>query len=217
MLSSLSVKKKFISDGVFFSEINEFLSKELSESGYSGVDVEKSPLRTEIIIKTTKAPSVIGYKGRRIRELSTLIKDRFNFNNSKIALYVEKVLNRGLCPNIQAELLRFKLLKGLTVRKACYAIVRSVMESGAKGCTVTVSGKLRAQRAKSMKFMDGYMIHSGQPVDEYVKSSTKHCLLPQGMIGIKVSIMLPWDPTGIMGPKKPLPDLVTILEGKVNF
>jgi len=217
MLSSISIKKKFISDGVFFSEINEFLSKELFESGYSGVDVEKSPLRTEIIIKTTKAPSVIGYKGRRIRELSTLIKDRFNFNNSKIALYVEKVLNRGLCPNIQAELLRFKLLKGLTVRKACYAIVRSVMESGAKGCIVTVSGKLRAQRAKSMKFMDGYMIHSGQPVDEYVKSSTKHCLLPQGMIGIKVSIMLPWDPTGIMGPKKPLPDLVTILEGKVNF
>jgi len=217
MLSSISIKKKFISDGVFFSEINEFLSKELFESGYSGFDVEKSPLRTEIIIKTTKAPSVIGYKGRRIRELSTLIKDRFNFNNSKIALYVEKVLNRGLCPNIQAELLRFKLLKGLTVRKACYAIVRSVMESGAKGCIVTVSGKLRAQRAKSMKFMDGYMIHSGQPVDEYVKSSTKHCLLPQGMIGIKVSIMLPWDPTGIMGPKKPLPDLVTILEGKVNF
>jgi len=132
MISSLSIKKKFITDGVFFSEINEFLSKELFDSGYSGVAVEKSPLRTEIIIRTTKAPSVIGFKGRRIRELSTLIKDRFNFNQSKIALYVEKVLNRGLCPNIQAELLRFKLLKGLTIRKACYAIVRSVMESGAK-------------------------------------------------------------------------------------
>jgi len=217
MISSLSIKKKFITDGVFFSEINEFLSKELFDSGYSGVAVEKSPLRTEIIIRTTKSPSVIGFKGRRIRELSTLIKDRFNFNQSKIALYVEKVLNRGLFPNIQAELLRFKLLKGLTIRKACYAIVRSVMESGAKGCIVTVSGKLRAQRAKSMKFIDGYMIHSGQPVEDYVKSATKHCLLPQGVIGVKISIMLPWDPTGIMGPKKPLPDLVTILEGKVNF
>jgi len=188
MISSLSIKKKFITDGVFFSEINEFLSKELFDSGYSGVAVEKSPLRTEIIIRTTKAPSVIGFKGRRIRELSTLIKDRFNFNQSKIALYVEKVLNRGLCPNIQAELLRFKLLKGLTIRKACYAIVRSVMESGAKGCIVTVSGKLRAQRAKSMKFIDGYMIHSGQPVEDYVKSATKHCLLPQGVIGVKISI-----------------------------
>jgi len=215
-MSWISIKKKFISDGVFFSELNEFLEKELFENGYAGVDVEKGPLRTEIIIKTTKAPSVIGFKGRRIRELSALIKDRFNFGQNKIALYVEKIINRGLCPNIQAELLRFKLLKGLTIRKACYSIVRSVMESGAKGCIVTVSGKLRAQRAKSMKFIDGYMIHSGHPVNDYVKSATKHCLLPQGVIGIKVSIMMPWDPTGIMGPKKPLPDLVTILEGK-NF
>ena len=139
MVGTISIKRKFVSDGVFFSELNEFLSRELFEHGYSGVDVEKSPLRTEIIIKTTKAPSVIGFKGRRIRELSNLIKDRFNFSQNKIALYVEKVRNRGLCPNIQAELLRFKLLKGLTVRKACYAIVRSVMESGAKGCVVTVS------------------------------------------------------------------------------
>jgi small subunit ribosomal protein S3e len=38
------------------------------------------------------------------------------------------------------------------------------MESGAKGCEVVVSGKLRAARAKSMKFTDGFMIHSGQPV-----------------------------------------------------
>jgi small subunit ribosomal protein S3e len=211
---SLSVKKKFVSDGVFFSELNEFLSKELFDSGYSGVSVEKSPIRTEIIIKTTKGPSVVGFKGRRIRELSTLIKERFNFDKNKVTLFVEKVINRGLCPNIQAELLRFKLLKGMIARKACYSIIRSVMESGAKGCVVIVSGKLKAQRAKSMKFMDGYMIHSGQSVDDYVKSATKHCLLPQGVIGVKVSIMLPWDPIGIMGPKKPLPDLVTILEGK---
>lgn len=36
------------------------------------------------------------------------------------------------------------------------------MEAGAKGCEVVVSGKLRAARAKSMKFTDGFMIHSGQ-------------------------------------------------------
>ena len=40
---------------------------------------------------------------------------------------------------------------------ACYGVLRFVMESGAKGCEVIVSGKLRAQRAKSMKFKDGYM------------------------------------------------------------
>jgi hypothetical protein len=47
---------------------------------------------------------------------------------------------------------------------ACYGVLRFIMESGAKGCEVVVSGKLRAARAKSMKFTDGFMIHSGQPV-----------------------------------------------------
>ncbi|XP_057808889.1 glycerate dehydrogenase HPR, peroxisomal-like [Salvia miltiorrhiza] len=37
----------------------------------------------------------------------------------------------------------------------CYGVLRFVMENGAKGCEVIVSGKLRAQRAKSMKFKDG--------------------------------------------------------------
>lgn len=42
-----------------------------------------------------------------------------------------------------------------------------------------MSGKLRAQRAKSMKFKDGYMISSGQPVNEYIDSAVRHVLLRQ--------------------------------------
>lgn len=42
-----------------------------------------------------------------------------------------------------------------------------------------MSGKLRAQRAKSMKFKDGYMISSGQPVKEYIDSAVRHVLLRQ--------------------------------------
>ena len=61
------------------------------------------------------------------------------------------------------------------------------MESGAKGCEVVVSGKLRGQRAKAMKFVDGLMIHSGDPVNEYVDMACRHVLLRQGVLGIKVS------------------------------
>ena len=64
------------------------------------------------------------------------------------------------------------------------------MESGAKGCEVVVSGKLRGQRAKSMKFVDGLMIHSGDPVNYYVDTAVCHVLLRQGVLGIKVKIML---------------------------
>lgn len=35
-----------------------------------------------------------------------------------------------------------------------------------------------------------------------------------GVLGIKVKIMLPWDPNGKSGPKKPLPDYVSIVEPK---
>lgn len=35
-----------------------------------------------------------------------------------------------------------------------------------------------------------------------------------GVLGIKVKIMLPWDPNNKNGPKRPLPDNVSILEPK---
>lgn len=35
-----------------------------------------------------------------------------------------------------------------------------------------------------------------------------------GVLGIKVKIMLPWDPSGKTGPKKPLPDNVNVVEPK---
>ncbi|VVA23984.1 PREDICTED: 40S ribosomal [Prunus dulcis] len=112
------------------------------------------------------------------------------------------------------ESLRYKLLGGLAVRRACYGVLRFVMESGAKGCSVIVSGKLRAQRAKSMKFKDRYMISSGQPVNEYIDSAVRHVLLRRGVLGMKVKIMLDWDPKGKQGPTMPLPDLVTIHQPK---
>lgn len=76
----------------------------------------------------------------------------------------------------------------LTPSSACYGVLRFVMESGAKGCEVVVSGKLRAARAKSMKFTDGFMIHSGQPSVDYVDYAVRHVLLRQGVLGIKVKM-----------------------------
>ena len=46
-------------------------------------------------------------------------------------------------PSAQAESLRYKLIGGLAVRRACYGVLRLIMESGAKGCEVAVSGSGR--------------------------------------------------------------------------
>ncbi|KAM3384362.1 hypothetical protein ACQJBY_008801 [Aegilops geniculata] len=210
MALQISKKRKFVADGVFLAELNEMLTRELGEDGFAGVEIRVTPMRTEIIIRATRTQNVLGEKGRRIRELTSVVQKRFNFPDGGVELYAEKVLNRGLCAVAQAESLRYKLLGGLAVRRACYGVLRFVMESGAKGCEVIVSGKLRAQRAKSMKFKDGYMISSGHPVNQYIDGAVRHVLLRQGVLGIKVKIMLDWDPKGKQGPATPLPDLVTI-------
>merc|ERR1711887_160954 len=214
MAAQVSKKRKFVADGVFKAELNEFLTRELAEDGYSGVEVRVTPTRTEIIIMATHTQEVLGEQGRRIRELTSLIQKRFDFPENSVELYAEKVATRGLCAIAQAESLRYKLIGGLAVRRACYGVLRFIMESGAKGCEVVVSGKLRGQRAKAMKFVDGLMIHSGDPVNDYVDSAVRHLLLRQGVLGIKVKIMLPWDPNGKIGPKNPLPDNVSIVEPK---
>merc|ERR1712098_810871 len=117
--------------------------------------------------------------------MGSVVQKRFNFPEGTVELYAEKVQTRGLCAIAQAESLRYKLIGGLAVR-----------------------------RAKAMKFVDGLMIHSGDPVNEYVDMACRHVLLRQGVLGIKVKIMLPWDPQGKMGPKRPLPDHVSIVEPK---
>merc|ERR1711879_1025819 len=213
-MATVSKKRKFVADGCFKAELNEFLTRELAEDGYSGVEVRVTPTKTEIIIMATRTQNVLGEKGRRIRELTSVVQKRFNFPEGTVELYAEKVQTRGLCAIAQAESLRYKLIGGLAVRRACYGVLRFIMESGAKGCEVVVSGKLRAARAKSMKFTDGFMIHSGQPAKDFVDYAVRHVYLRQGVLGIKVKIMLPWDPSGAMGPTKPLPDMVTIVEPK---
>merc|ERR1711990_743312 len=198
-----SKKRKFVADGVFYAELNELLTRELSSDGYSGVEV-----------RTTPARDVLGEKGRRIRELTSLVQKRFKFPEGSVELYAERVNNRGLCAIAQCESVKFKLIGGLACRRACYGVVRFVMESGAKGCEVIVSGKLRGQRAKCMKFKDGYFVSSGQPCRDFVETATRHVLMRMGMIGISVKIMLPWDPEGKLGPKQPMPDVVTVYEPK---
>ena len=110
--------------------------------------------------------------------------------------------------------MRYKLLGGLACRRACYGVVKAIMEGGAKGCEIIVSGKLRAQRAKAMKFKEGYMVKSGHVGQMYVTKAVRHVMMRQGVLGIKVMIMLDHDPEGKTGPATQLADVVVIHDPK---
>jgi small subunit ribosomal protein S3e len=79
-------------------------------------------------------------KGQHICKLAFIVQKQFDFANGVVELYAERVQNRGLCAQAQAKSLKFKLLAGLAIQRACYSMARFVMETAAKGCKVVVSG-----------------------------------------------------------------------------
>lgn len=212
---NLNKKKKFVKDGVFHAEVNSFLGRALASAGYAGIEVKVTPVKTVIEIKASKIQDVVGVDGRKIKELTALIQKRFNYQKDGVELLVKKMNDtKALSAQIQAEACKFKLMSGAPVRMAANTIIRNAKQGGARGCEVIVSGKLRQQRAKTMKFKEGYMICTGQPKLDYVDVAVKHVFFKQGIIGVKVKIMMPFDATGIRGVKIPLPDNVVINDPK---
>lgn len=205
---NLSKKKKFVKDGVFFAEINEFLRRMLAEDGYAGVEIKPQPDSTHIIIKCTKIPEVV----KRIPYIQKLIQLRHKFESDEsLKVFAEKVTARGLSARAQAQSICYKLKGGLAVRRACYGVLKFIMDDGqAKGVEIIISGKLRGARAKAMKFNEGYMVTSGDATNYYIREAVEHVLLRQGTIGVRVKIMLPYDPEGLKGCARQLPDIVVV-------
>ena len=56
--ASVSKRRKFVADGVFYAELNEFFQRELAEEGYSGVEVRVTPTVTDISTSFVSSPSL---------------------------------------------------------------------------------------------------------------------------------------------------------------
>lgn len=196
----------------------------LSEFGFSGIEVNFTKSATEVRVLVSKFNDLMDERkqsGIKIKELRGLIEQRYGFNrmpDHKFVLLAKRTTHGGLNAQEQAEYLKKRLLLGVPVRTAAMNVIRQMLTRGAKGCQVIVSGKLRQQRAKSMKFRDGYMIHSGQPRITYIDTAVRHIGLRQGIIGVKVEIMMPYNPLAAEGKgfgiAKPLPDVIKFLEEK---
>ena len=76
----ITIKRKFVADGVFQAELHQFLTKILGQFGYQGIEVKVSHLGTEIRIRVAKAEDIL--KGQKqIKEIQSLIEKRFNYND----------------------------------------------------------------------------------------------------------------------------------------
>jgi small subunit ribosomal protein S3e len=209
----INTKKKFVADGVFQAELNEFLTRVLGMDGYAGIEVRATSMSTEIRVKATKTREILEKSARKVRELKSLIEKRYNFNDedNKVDLSIKPLpYDKNLCAAAQAESLKFKLLNGTPVRLAANNILGLIMRrGGAKGCEIIISGKIRGQRAKSQKYKAGYIVSTGQPKLEFIDLAVRHVELRQGVLGVRVKIMQ--DSEKAVGKyRKVMPDFVKI-------
>ena len=185
----MSVVKHFITESIKKTEIDEYLQKKLDRAGYGGVTISKTPLGTHIVIYAMRPGLVIGRGGETIRELASFLEEKFNVSNPQIS--VSEIEVPELNAYVVASRVASALQRGVHFRRAGFWSLNQVMEAGALGAEIIISGKLRTERARFEKFRAGYLVKCGEPSLKYMQRAEVHVQLKPGVFGVRVRIMPP--------------------------
>ncbi|ELY45868.1 30S ribosomal protein S3 [Natronorubrum tibetense] len=204
---------QFIENGLQRSQIDEFFQEELGRAGYGGMDVAKTPMGTQIVLKAEKPGMVIGKGGENIRKVTTALEEKFNLEDPQID--VQEVDEPDLNARIVADRLANALERGWYFRKAGHTTIDRIMDAGALGAEIVLSGKVTGARSRVEKFNRGYIKHNGEPAEEVVDHGQGVAVMKLGTIGVDVKIIPPGaelpDDFGVhedMDPAEIVPDAV---------
>jgi small subunit ribosomal protein S3 len=185
----MSIVKRFITESIKKTEIDEFLQKKLERAGYGGVDLSKTPLGTHVVIYAMRPGIVIGRGGETIKDLATTLEENFKLSNPQIS--VSEIEVPEFNAFVVASRVASALQRGVHFRRAGFWALNQVMDAGALGAEIVISGKLRTERARFEKFRAGYFPRCGEPALKYMKKAEAHVQLKPGIIGVRVKIMPP--------------------------
>jgi small subunit ribosomal protein S3 len=185
----MSVVKHFIEDSIKKAEIDEFLQNEFERAGYGGVSITKTPLGTHLVIYTMRPGIVIGRGGETIRALATVLEENFQLPSPQIS--VAEIEIPELNAYVVASRIASALKRGVHYRRAGFWGLNQIMDAGALGAEVIISGKLRTDRARYEKFRAGYLPKSGEPPRKYMRKAELHVQLKPGILGVKVRLIPP--------------------------
>ncbi|AWB27908.1 30S ribosomal protein S3 [Halococcoides cellulosivorans] len=180
---------QFIEDGLQRTQIDEFFEDELGRAGYGGMDVAKTPMGTQIVLRAEKPGMVIGKGGKNIRKITTELENRFGLEDPQVD--VQEVDEPDLNAKIVADRLANALERGWYFRKAGHTTIDRIMDAGAKGAEIVLSGKVTGARSRVEKFNRGYIKHNGEPAQEIVDHGQGVAVMKLGTIGVDVKIIPP--------------------------
>ena len=200
----MSAIKKILKDKMKKAEIHEYLAEKLKDAGFGGVDIFFTPIGTRITIYAMRPGRVIGSRGRTIKEISRELEEKFGIENPNVT--VAEIEVPELNPHVMARRIAQAIERGVRHRRVAFWALRRIMEAGARGCEIEISGKLTSARHRTEKFSAGIMPKSGDLALRYVKFGKASILLKTGVFGIKVKIY---------PPDAPMPEEIKIDVSKV--
>jgi len=180
---------EFIEQGLQRSQIDEFFGEELARAGYGGMELAPTPMGIQIVLKAEKPGMVIGKGGKNIRKITSELEERFDLEDPQID--VQEVEEPDLNAQIVADRLANALERGWYFRKAGHTTIDRIMESGALGAEIVLSGKVTGARSRVEKFNRGYVKHNGEPAEEIVDHGKGVAVMKLGTIGVNVKIIPP--------------------------
>ncbi len=181
------IKDFFINQGIKEAQIDEFIRKKFPLGDYSKTELQRTPLGLKILIYTNKPGRIIGKGGKNINDMTEAIKLRFGLDNPQLDVKVIK--NPNLDSRIVAKQISSALEKGYNYKKIGNLTMKRIMNSGAIGAQIVISGKLGGGKGVVGKFQEGYLKHCGEPARTLVDSGFEEAQTRPGKIGVKVKIM----------------------------
>ncbi len=184
----MAVERKFVEERVRKLRVKEWVVDEVRNAGFGGIDIVRTPLGTQVTLFVERPGLVIGRGGRRIKKLTDKLKE-FGLDNPQVA--VDEIEKPEFNAQLMASLLARALERGWYFRKAGYRFLYRIMEAGAKGCEIEISGKLTSERARTEKFVAGTIVHTGEPAESMVNEGFDIAIKKLGVYGVKVRVIPP--------------------------
>ena len=195
----MTAERKVIQEQMRRVLLKDYLVQESARAGFGGLDITRTPMGTRVTLICERPGILIGRRGELIKQLTQDIQNRFKLDNPQIEVQEER--QPALNAQLMAEKLAGTLERGWHFRRAGHSTVRRIMEAGARGCQVILSGKLTGERHRTERFKSGTIKYCGEAAILLIGKGFAQARLKPGVIGVKV-----W----IMGPNARLPDEIHV-------
>ena len=180
----MSSVKNVINDSYKLMLLKDYLRVAIKEAGFSEVDIQKTPTGTRVGLHVTRPGIVIGRKGSGIRDLTKVLETDFGLKSPQIS--VIEISRPELEPSVMCNRMAQHLAKGTAFRRAVMWTLQTIMDAGAMGVQITISGKLRGERSSFEKHSKGILPRAGYQAEVVVKEDIAHVETKMGLIGIRI-------------------------------